>query len=131
MKVFPKSVFVLLPEVQNVKNLPIHDDKPSPPFTIHMQANCVRFSVPEINLRWCICFVRSVAIQWKMAFKEMYMEGLENFLQEIKLNSFVVPRSRGSFESLSFALQFLYIIRELFVPTNTISVAGATFAFFF
>ena len=59
------------------------------------------------------------------------MEGLENFLQEIKLNSFVVPRSRGSFESLSFALQFLYIIRELFVPTNTISVAGATFAFFF
>ena len=79
MNVFPKSVFVLLPRVQDVENLPINDDIPFLSFIIFVLANCVSFSVPEINLRWCICFVRSVAIQWIMAVKKMYTEGLEYF----------------------------------------------------
>ena len=81
MKVFPKSVFVLLPGIQDVENLPINDDMP---FYFHVRvfvpANCVSFSVPEMNFWQCICFVRSVAVQWKMFVENIYTEVTENFL---------------------------------------------------
>ena len=50
MKVFPKSVFVLLLGVQDVDNLPINDKMP---FYSHVRvfvpANCVSFSSPEMS----------------------------------------------------------------------------------
>ena len=50
MKAFPKSVFVLLPGVQDVKNLPIHYDIPFySHFRVFVTANCVSFSVLEMN----------------------------------------------------------------------------------
>ena len=81
MKVFPKSVFVLLPGIQDVANLPINDEMP---FYFHVRvfapANCVSFSVPEMNFWQCICFVRSVAVQLKMFVENIYTEVTENFL---------------------------------------------------
>ena len=81
MKEFPKSTFVLLPEVQDVENLPIRDDIPFYfRFRVFVPNNCVSFSVPEMNFWYCVCFVRSVAVQWKMFVENIYTEVTENFL---------------------------------------------------
>ena len=57
--VFSKSVFVLFPGVQDVKNLPIHYDIPFySHFRVFVTANCVSFSVLEINFWQYICMFR-------------------------------------------------------------------------
>ena len=59
MMAFPKSVFVLLPGVQDVKNFPIHYDIPFySHFRVFVTANCVSFSVLEMNFWQYICMFR-------------------------------------------------------------------------